>query len=86
MKYNVVLSRIALKQLKHIDRKQAERILVQVYSLAADPWPNASTLLRGSDAYRLRVGDYRVIYEVNKHEIRVFVIRIQHRREVYRKL
>ena len=56
----------------------------KVYQLADDPWPRATEHLIGQQAYRLRVGDYRVIYEVHRQEVRVWVMRIQHRREVYR--
>ncbi len=86
MKYAVILKPSVKKQLKRLDRKQAERILAKVYALAEDPFPNASDSLSNQAAYRLRVGDYRVIYEVQKQEVRIWVIRIQHRREVYKNL
>lgn len=52
--------------------------------LAADPRPPAATrLVGGSGAWRVRTGDYRVVYEVNDGKLLVFVVRVGHRREVY---
>lgn len=86
MKYAVKLKPSVNKQLKRIDKKQAERILVRIYLLAENPYPHGIDQLTGQQAYRLRVGDYRIIYEVYKAQVLVQVIRVGHRREVYRKL
>lgn len=85
MKYVVKLKPSVKKQLKRLDKKQAERILVKIYLLTDDPFPNASEPMVGRDAYRLRVGDYRIIYEVHNQELLVQVIRVGHRKDVYKK-
>ncbi len=72
------------KQLKKIDKKQAIRVLAKIDLLADDPFPLAAKPLVGENAYRLRVGDYRVIYEIRQKVLIVYVVRIGHRREIYR--
>lgn len=84
MKYNVKFKPSAVKQLKKIDKKQAGRIVAKIHLLGEEPFPAASTPLVGTDAYRMRVGEYRVIYQVDGNELLVLVIRIGHRREVYK--
>jgi mRNA interferase RelE/StbE len=84
MTYDVKLKPSALKQLKKLDKKQAERIVVRIYQLAENPYPSASTPLVGTDAHRLRVGDYRIIYTVSDRELMVLVVRLGHRRDVYK--
>jgi mRNA interferase RelE/StbE len=58
----------------------------QIDRLAAEPRPHRSTKLAGRSDYRVRVGDWRVVYEVDDERRRVVVIRIAHRSDVYRRL
>jgi mRNA interferase RelE/StbE len=62
-----------------------DRVRVVVDGLAADPRPVGVAKLAGRDDYRVRVGDYRIVYAVNDAERLVLVARIAHRREVYRR-
>ena len=62
-----------------------ERIGDAVEALAADPRPPSATKLAGRDDYRVRVGDYRIVYAVDDDARLVIVARIAHRREVYRR-
>ena len=65
-------------------RKRIERIRESINELAKDPRPPGSKKLKGEDrTYRIRVGDYRVLYEVYDQEILVLVIRIRHRKDAY---
>lgn len=85
MKYEVKLKSSVKKQLKNLDKKQAERILVKIYLLADDPMPRGVKQLVGHDkAYRIRIGNYRVIYEVINKQLIIQVIRIAHRKDVYK--
>jgi mRNA interferase RelE/StbE len=59
---------------------------VQIDRLAAEPRPHGSTKLAGRSDYRVRVGDWRIVYEVDDERRRVVVIRIAHRSDVYRRL
>ncbi len=60
------------------------RIIRAVRRLAKNPFPKGVRKLAGSDYYRLRVGDYRVIYEVHRDKLFILVIRIGHRKDIYR--
>ena len=84
MKYEVKLKSSVKKQFKNIDKKQAERILIRVCLLSDNPFPTGVEQLTGQKAYRIRIGDYRVIYEVKNKELIVQVIRVGHRKDVYR--
>lgn len=83
MTYDVKLKPKFVRALKKIDKKQAERILVKVYLLGTDPYPTASKQLRGIDARRLRIGDYRVLYTVENTKLIVLVLMVGHRKDVY---
>ena len=76
----------AAKELEAIDdAPNRPRIVDAIQTLATDPRPSACKKLAGREAaYRLRVGDYRIVYTVNDREIIVEIIKIGHRREVYR--
>ncbi|MDQ6765445.1 MAG: type II toxin-antitoxin system RelE/ParE family toxin [Verrucomicrobiota bacterium] len=73
------------KDLRRIRPNDVSRILVAVEKLSEEPLPHGSEKLTGSDhTYRIRVGDYRVIYEVLHAPDAIEVQRVRHRREVYR--
>ncbi len=55
-------------------------------ALADNPRPSGAVRLKGTDFFRVRIGDYRVVYEVHDSVLRVLVVRVAHRREVYRNL
>jgi mRNA interferase RelE/StbE len=74
------------KDLRRIAATEVQKIVDAVESLADDPRPHGCTKMLGSDcAYRIRVGDYRVIYEIYEMRIVIEVVRVRHRRDVYRK-
>lgn len=84
--YKVVYSTEAARTLRRLPQNTAELIRTKLQQVAVDPLasiPNA-TKLQGRSGYRLRVGDWRVIYEVDKDEIVVIVVKIAPRGEVYR--
>jgi mRNA interferase RelE/StbE len=72
------------RYLRKIHRPDQERIREKIDALANDPRPPGVTALHGQPYLRLRVGDYRVLYEVQDKVLLVLVIRVAHRREVYR--
>ena len=75
----------AAKALRKLDRPTARRMLDAIEELAIDPRPPRCIQLKGgSGEYRVRIGDYRIIYEVHDGELVVLVLRLGHRREVYR--
>ena len=86
MTYALRIKASAAKELEAIDGAPTRRKIVDaIQSLAGEPRPPACKKLAGRDAaYRLRVGDYRIVYTVSDSEIVVEIIKIGHRREVYR--
>lgn len=83
--YRIEFARSAERDLRRIDRQIVPRIVSAIAVLETDPRPPGTKKLVGADrTYRLRVGDYRVIYTVGDSIFIVSVDRIRHRREVYR--
>ncbi len=82
--YRVFLERAAEKQLKQLPAKLHDRVIEAVQALSKDPRPTGCRKLTGTDDWRIRVGDYRVIYEIDDKARKIRVNRIRHRREVYR--
>ncbi len=83
--YRVTFARSARKELEQLRPPTATRIFAQIEALAENPRPNGCVKLSGSSAlWRVRIGDYRVIYEVSDTERAVDVIAVRHRREAYR--
>jgi mRNA interferase RelE/StbE len=85
--YRVEFSTAAERQFKGLPRSVQARVTSRVDRLAEDPRPPGSKRLSGSqDLYRIRIGDYRVIYAIEHEVLLVLVLKIGHRREVYRRL
>jgi mRNA interferase RelE/StbE len=82
-RYRVEVLPRALKALRKVHPQDRLRILGAIELLAEDPRPPASRQLRGRDGYRVRVGDYRVIYAIEDDVLVVVVVSLGHRRDVY---
>lgn len=82
--YSLEWKRSAVKELKSLPRETGARILKVVQSLAQTPFPPGVKKLVGSDqSYRIRVGDYRVVYDVITTTLIIHIIRVGHRSNVY---
>jgi mRNA interferase RelE/StbE len=81
--YTVLVLPSAQKHLSKLPGAVATRIEDKMMELEQDPRPPGCKKLKGRDAYRIRVGDYRVIYEIHDGRLIVTVITVGHRREVY---
>ena len=84
MSYSIEILRVAQKQLARIDRTQQQRIIAAIRSLADDPRPSGCKKLSGRPAWRIRIGSYRVIYEIQDDRLLVLVVTIGDRKDVYR--
>ena len=82
--YKVLIKKSAAKELEAVPRKDREKLITKIRNLANNPRPPGSEKLAGDDKYRIRQGVYRVLYEVDDTTVMVTVVRIAHRREVYR--
>lgn len=84
-KYRVRFEAKAEKQLRKLDRQNQRRIILAAQLLRENPSPPKATQLVGhSDLWRVRVGDYRIIYTVQNEDLTVLVVQPGHRRDVYR--
>ena len=85
-RYRVEIARGAVKSLAGLPRKEQHRIRAAIDLLAEEPRPPNCVALAGEESvYRVRVGDYRILYEVVDARLIVHVIRIGHRRDIYRR-
>jgi mRNA interferase RelE/StbE len=82
-RYRIELRPAAARALRKLDPPVARRLQAAIALLAEDPRPPASRPLRGRPAWRVRVGDYRVIYTIEDDVLLVVVITLGHRRDVY---
>jgi mRNA interferase RelE/StbE len=86
MDYRIEYDAGVLKSLRRFPRSIQQRVLRRIEMLAADPRPPGSVKLTGEEAYRVRVGDYRIIYTIENDRLLVLIIDIGHRGDVYRRL
>jgi mRNA interferase RelE/StbE len=84
MPYVVHLKRSAEKELADLPREVHQRIIKRLLTLKANPRPPGAKKLGGGDRYRIRVGDYRVLYTIDDAIQKIEVSAVGHRREVYR--
>ena len=84
MRYAVILPKSVQKELDRLREDAVRRILARLAELETNPRPTDVKKLKGRKAGRIRVGDYRVIYEIHDRQLQILVITIRHRREVYR--
>ena len=83
--YRVELTRTAEKQLRRVAQRSRARLVEAMQALADAPRPRGARKLEGYEAvYRIRVGQYRIVYEVIDERIVVIVLKVGHRKEVYR--
>lgn len=84
MRYTIFIERYAQKQIMKLDKQVISVIKTAIVKLADNPRPHGYKKLKGEDAYRIRVGDYRIIYEIDDEKITVIVVSAGHRKSVYR--
>ncbi len=84
MPYVVYLKRSAEKELDRLPKEVHDRIVKRLISLADNPRPSGTKELHGREGYRIRVGDYRILYLINEKEKKIEIVSIAHRKEVYR--
>lgn len=83
--YTVVFARSASKEVRALDTRVAMRLLNRIESLSRNPRPAGVVKLEGAtDLWRVRVGEWRVVYRISDHDRVVDVIAVRHRREAYR--
>jgi mRNA interferase RelE/StbE len=83
-RYRLIVKKSVLKDLKGMPKKDVRRILATMQSLADEPRPPGSKKLSGQERYRLRQGNYRILYSIEDDRLIVCVVRVGNRRDVYR--
>ena len=84
MTYRIEIARPAQKQVAALDKSVRVRVIAAIRALADNPHPPGSLKMAGREAWRVRAGDYRVIYEIHDGILLIEVVEVGHRREVYR--
>ncbi len=84
-KYRVVFRKSVAQDLHPIPNRYLRKILATIKSLSEEPRPSGIERLSGQDRYRIRQGNYRIIYEINDKEVVVVVVKVGHRKDVYRR-
>ena len=83
-RYKIVLRKSVAKDLKGIPKKDARRIVAAIKALGDDPRPPGAKKLSGQERYRIRQGNYRILYSIEDDVLIVTIVRIGNRRDVYR--
>ncbi len=83
-KYRIEIKKSAVKELETIPSKNLSRITDKIQSLADNPRPRGSVKLSGEEKYRIRLGRYPVLYSIEDDLLIVYVVKVAHRKEVYR--
>ena len=81
--YTITLSKAARKQLDKLSDKIAEPLFEAITALADNPRPNGCKKLKGRDGYRIRVGSYRIIYEIFDKILLIEVVNLGRRKDIY---
>ena len=82
--YRLLIKPSAVKELEALPRKDRERIVSRSHRLSQDPRPIGCEKLSGQDKYRVRQGNYRILYLVDDAAETVVIVKVAHRRDVYR--
>lgn len=83
--YKIEWKNSAYKELQKLPRPMIVKVVAAVSDLANDPFPHGVKKLVGSEySYRIRIGDYRVVYEVFENRLIIEIVRVRHRKDVYR--
>ena len=83
-KYNILIKPSAVKDIENIPRKDRIRIILKIQGLADTPRPQGCEKLTGENRYRIRQGVYRIVYSVTDNELHIIVVKVGHRRDVYK--
>ncbi len=85
MTYTIIIPKAVQKQLDALPDDVYERIAIKVQELAENPRPDGVVKLKGyENEYRIRIGDYRVRYEIEDQELTILLLQCKHRKDVYR--
>ena len=84
--YKVVISKSAKKELEKLPKKDLQKIVRAIQRLSENPRPQGCEKLSGYKYYRIRQGDHRIVYSIQDGELTILVIKIGHRKDIYKRL
>ena len=82
--YKIFFKESVVKDLRSIPKKDLKKILTRIESLKDEPRPQGYEKLSGQEKFRIRQGTYRIIYSIQDHELTVWIVKVGHRKDVYR--
>jgi mRNA interferase RelE/StbE len=82
--YEILFKESVWKDLKKVPKSDLKRILSRIEKLGDDPRPVRCEKLTGEELYRVRQGNYRIVYSIQDNELTVWVVKVGHRKDVYR--
>ena len=82
--YNIDIKKSATKEIAKLPKPHLVRIIEKIQSLATNPRPEGCKKLSADEKYRIRVGNYRILYTIEDHQLLIYVVKIGHRKDVYR--
>jgi len=82
--YKIELKKSAIKELTKIPKGNLKRIIQRITSLKSNPHPPGAEKLSGEEKYRIRCGNYRILYLIEEDLLIIYVIKVAHRKDVYR--
>lgn len=83
-KYRIEIKKSAVKEIENLPRKELQKVLSKIASLAENPRPNDCKKLSAEEKYRIRCGNYRILYSIADDVLTVFVVKVGQRKDVYR--
>ena len=83
-KYKIFVKKSAVKELGDIPKKELQKIIKKIQTLSSNPRPQGTQKLSHKEQYRIRQGDYRIIYSIQDDDLTVRIIKVGHRKEIYR--
>ncbi len=84
--YSILIKKSAAQELDGLPKKDLSKVLKRIEMLGENPRPHGAEKLAGVELWRIRQGDYRIVYSIEDDVLTVWVVKVGHRREVYRKL
>jgi mRNA interferase RelE/StbE len=83
--YKVIVEKAVIKQLQKIPQVYYHKVKTALTNLGKDPRPNGYLKLEGREGYRIRVGDYGIIYDIKDDQLIILIVSVAHRKDVYEK-
>ena len=83
-KYEVSVKKSAIKELENVPKKELQKLVEKIQALSKEPRPQGSQRLSQKEQYRIRQGDYRAVYSIDDDNLNVYIIKVGHRKEIYR--